>query len=226
MMLQEALILALFTLRYIQHCYSSLEIQNAFKETNHKTLIFHLTVLSKFSNSKWVTSQQYCARVNIQRLKLSRNPSSCGVCCIAFRRTSSSGEEAAPLTCRGGCPGPWAAAPFPPPGTFWQSSDNCPHFCNPGGELHSPFASLYSPAGTISTQNPARTAPGVPLRSLTLPAEEGHGKILKQKVLIWNPNYLAVSPANSRFIEDCVAATIQWHLDLLFFCFLLHLDPF
>lgn len=79
--------------------------------------------------------------VNIQRLKLSRNLSSCGVCCIAFRRTSSPGEEAAPLTCRGGCPGPWAAAPFPPPGTFWHPSDNCPHFYNPGGTFTPPLHS-------------------------------------------------------------------------------------
>lgn len=134
-MLQEALILALFTLRYIQHCYSSLEIQNAFKKPTIKPWFFTLQCCQSFQiASEWLPSSTVFY-VNIQRLKLSRNPSSCGVCCIAFRRTSSSVEEAAPLTCRGGCLGPWAAAPFPPPGTFWQSSDNCPHFCNPGGNF-------------------------------------------------------------------------------------------
>lgn len=43
--------------------------------------------------------------VNIQRLKLSRNPWSCGVCCIALSRTSSPG---------GGCsPGPQGGARGP-----------------------------------------------------------------------------------------------------------------
>lgn len=222
-MLQEALILALFTLRYIQHCYSSLEIQNAFKKPTIKPWFFTLQRCWSFQiASEWLPSNTVLC-VIIQRLKLSRNPSNCGVCCIAFRRTSSPGEEAAPdpqgwaLSC---CtfPSPWAILAIK-----WQLSP----LLQPTGDLHSPPASLNSPAGTTSTQNPARTVLGVPLRSLTLPAEEGHGKILKQKVLIWNPNYLAVSPENSRFIEDCVAATIQWHLNLLcFVLFFLHLDSF
>lgn len=140
-MLQEALILALFTLRYIQHCYSSLEIQNAFKKPTIKPWFFTLQRCWSFQiASEWLPSNTVLC-VIIQRLKLSRNPSNCGVCCIAFRRTSSPGEEAAPLTRRGG---PWAAAPFPPPGPFWQSSDNCPHFCNPRGTF-TPHLHLWTP---------------------------------------------------------------------------------
>lgn len=210
-MLQEALILALFTLRYIQHYYSSLEIQNAFKKPTIKP---YSTVSFQIA-SEWLPSNTVLC-VNIQRLKLSRNPSSCGVCCIAFRRTSSPGEEAAPLTCRGGGPGPWAAAPFLPLGHFGNQVTTVPTSATQGGPWL-PLCIFVSPVGTTATQNPARTALGGPSRSLTMPAEERHGKILKHKVLNWNPNYLAVLPANSRFIEDCVAATIQWHADLLFF---------
>lgn len=221
-MLQEALILALFTFRYIQHWYSSLEIQNAFKKPTIKPWFSTLQHCQSFQiASEWLPSNTVL-RVNIQRLKLSRNPSSCGVCCIAFRRTSSPGEEPAPLTRRGDAQGPELLHLSLHLGRFGNQVTTVPTSATQGG----PSLPSACPAGRTSTQNPARTAPGVPSRSPTLPAKEGHGKILKQNVLIWNPNYLAVSPANSGFIEDCAAATIQWHLDLLLFCFLLHLDSF
>lgn len=210
-MLQEALILALFTLRYIQHYYSSLEIQNAFKKPTIKPWFFTLQRCQSFQiASEWLPSNPVLC-VNIQRLKLSRNPWSCGVCCIALSRTSSPG---------GGCsPGPQGGAlsccTFPSPWDIvaakWQL---CP-LLQPRGtfppHLRSQMEELLHKPSEDSTRGP--------LRALTLPAEEGHGKILKQKVLIWNPNYLAVSPANSGFIKDCVAATIQWHLDLLLLLF-------
>lgn len=221
-MLQEALILALFTLRYIQHCYSSLEIQNAFKKPTIKPWFFTLQCCRSFQiASEWLPSNTVLC-VIIQRLKLSRNPSSCGVCCIAFRRTSSPGEEAAPLTCRGGCPGPWAAALFPPPGPFWQSSDNCPHFCNPGGPSL-PTCIFELPSWNNFYTKPSEDSTGCPLE-VTDTASRGR-EAPEAKSVNLEPKLLGSVSCKFKIYRRLCCS----HHSMTFgptLCFLLRLDSF